>query len=339
LATEPRAPDLHGQPPEVSVVIVNLDGAHLLDACLDALLAQHVRGGFEVTLVDNGSHDGSVAHVRRRHPGVQVVEAGRNLGFAAGNNLGFRHCRGRFIVTLNNDTRVRPGCLQAMVDAADEERAAGAVTAKLVFASAPGKIQNAGSLLLSDGSGADRGAGEPDDGRYDRSEEVFGFCGAGALLRREMLDDVGWFDPAFFMYYEDTDLSWRMRLRGWRVLYEPRAVIEHEHAASSREWSPLFAFHVDRNRLFTILKNARLRLLVRAYWRLLRRVVSPVSNSERPGMASRPPPAAGRVLLSFLGHLPAMLVRRGRIRLRRCVPDQELERWLYPRAEWDARSR
>lgn len=125
-------------------------------------------------------------------------------------------------------------------------------------------IQNAGSLILSDGSGRDRGAivrnaqqfFEQDHGQYDRVEEVFAACGAGALYRRTMLEDVGLLDEYFFMYYEDTDLAWRARLKGWKIMYAPRAVMRHVHCGTSIEWSPSFIFHSYRNRLATLLKNA-----------------------------------------------------------------------------------
>src|SRR6202022_2016320 len=136
--------------------------------------------------------------------------------------------------------------------AADANPRAGAVTSKLVFADRPQVIQSAGTLLLDDGGGGDRGAGGQDRGPYDDGGEVFGFCGPAALLRREALDDVGGLDETFFAYYEDTDLSWRMRLRGWNVLYEPGAVVEHVHSATSGERSFFFTFHADRNSLFML---------------------------------------------------------------------------------------
>src|SRR5262249_51352308 len=149
----------------------------------------------------------------------------------------------------------------------EADRSVGAVTSKLVFMDRPGVIQNAGSLVLSDGSGGDRGTGEEDRGQYDRREEVFAACGAAVLLTRPMLDDVGALDPAFFAYYEDTDLSWRMRLRGWKIVYEPEAVVEHTHSGTSIEWSPFFTFHADRNRLFMILKNAPPTFALRSFAR------------------------------------------------------------------------
>ena len=177
----------------------------------------------------------------------------------------------------------------------DRERGAITGAESILFLDPPDTIQNAGSLLLSDGSGADRGFREPDRGQYDKPEEVFGACGASVLYRREMLEDVGSFDETFFMYYEDTDLNWRMRLRGWKVMYEPSAVVDHVHAGSSREWSPFFIFCVDRNRLFMLLKNASARTAVRSYGAFarlaadnVRLVVGGRITERRPGSRDEP---------------------------------------------------
>jgi len=318
-------------------VVVAYNGGELLAGCLDALLPQWLPGGMEVLVVDNGSSDGSPDQVRRRFPQVRLVEIGSNLGFAAGNNLGLRLALGTHLVVLNQDTRVRPGWLAALVQAAEAGPRVGAVTSKLLFASRPDHVQNAGSLLLSDGSGGDRGSGELDRGQYDRPEEVFAFCGAAALLTRPMLADVGMFDASFFNYYEDTDLSWRMRLRGWRVLYEPAAVVEHEHMASAGEWSKFMVFHADRNRLFMISKNARPGFAARSLGRLAARA----AGRGRPGARAAQPvrrALRGRVLGSFALNLPQLLFKRIRIRLRRRVSDVEIERWMYSRELWDARS-
>src|SRR5512135_589839 len=101
------------QLPLASIVIVNWNGRPYLDACLESVLRQE-DGSFEVLLVDNGSSDGSADYVRRRFPGVNVIEAGANLGFAGGNNLGVRHAGGDLVVLLNNDTIVQPGWLAGL---------------------------------------------------------------------------------------------------------------------------------------------------------------------------------------------------------------------------------
>lgn len=319
---------------DLSVVVVNYNGGDRLRRCLDALLAQRLDAEWEAIVVDNGSEDGSQELVRTVYPSVRLVEAGRNLGFAAGNNLGIRSAEGREIVLLNDDAYPRSGFLVALHEAAAADPAIGAVTAKLVFADRPAVIQNAGCQLLSDGSVGERGAGEPDRGQYDQREYVFGFCGAAALLRAEALADVGLFDRRFFMYYEDSDLSWRMRLRGWRVVYEPAAVVDHEHAATSGEWSSFFTFHVDRNRVLMLLKNARWSFFVSSVLKLGRRV------ARRGDAAASRPGRRGtqvRVLGSLLLLLPSTLVARVRVRSRRSVADADLERDAYPRELWDAR--
>lgn len=297
--------------------------------CLPAVLEESVEGGFDVIVVDNASTDGSVEFVRGGFPGVRLLELTRNLGFAGGNNAGIRATGAPFVVLLNNDTRVRPGFLAAVRTAALSEPRAAAVTAKLVFANRPHTIQNAGTVLLSDGAGVDRGAGETDSGQYGLREEVFGFCGAAALLRRSALSDCGLFDERFFMYYEDTDLSWRFRLRGWTVVYEPAAVVEHVHAASSGEWSSFFTFHVDRNRVLMLVKNAPAGMLVSALLALARR-----SGGGQAGARRISSGVHGRVLLSMLRLLPHALVQRVRIRGGRRVPDSAWKRLLYPRDKW-----
>jgi GT2 family glycosyltransferase len=335
--------------PTVSVVVINWNGLRYLEACFDALLRQEAEGGSELILLDNGSTDGSADHVRQRWPAVRVVESGGNLGFAAGNNLGMRLARGRYVALLNADTSVQPGWLCALVRAAETDSRVGAVTSKLVFMSNTSEIQNAGSLLLSDGSGADRGFHELDEGQYEVREEVFGACGAAVLYRRTMLEDVGYFDETFFSYYEDTDLSWRMRLRSWKILYEPEAVVHHVHAGSSGEWSPFFTFHVDRNRLFMILKNAPRLMVVRAFAHFASLSAKNAARAAL-GRVARPPdvlvranlgPGRARIHLrvvtSLLRHLPKMLVKRWRIRRRRTASDADIARWFYPRDRWLSR--
>ena len=124
-------------------------------------------------------------------------------------------------------------------------------------------IQNAGNFYFRDGSGRDRGAiiaasrqfYEEDDGQYDEEEIVPAFCGAGVLLNKKALQDVGYFDKNFFMYYEDSDLSFRLREKGWKVIYNPKSVIRHIHAGSSKEWSDLFIFNAERGRLLFVSKH------------------------------------------------------------------------------------
>ena len=310
--------------PLVSTIVVNYNGRHHLPECLRALEAQTLPAKqLEVILVDNGSTDGSADFVRREFPRVRVIPLGENLGFAAGNNVGFANAVGRFVALLNNDTAADPSWLVAMLRALDEHPGAGGVACKIRFHHDPATLNSAGLVLYRDGRGGDRGFRQADIGQFDRPEEVFGACGAAMLLRRELIADVGMFDERLFMYYEDLDLAWRARLRGWRFVYAPDAVIRHVHCGTSGEWSPFFCFYVERNRVLVNVKNAPLILaLIVSIGFLVRagRVWCYVASGRFRAAHGW---AYVRAAVSLLGLLPHAIAERYRIRAaRRAVPDQ-----------------
>lgn len=196
-------------------------------------------------------------------------------------------------------------------------------------------INNTGVILHAPGYGADRGYQQPDRGQYDQPEEVFGACGGAACLRTDILATLGVLDDDFFMYYEDTDLSWRLQAAGHTIRYVPTAVVRHAHAASSKEWSPFFTFHVERNRLLMLIKNAPAAL---ALDQILRYVLTAASMTLRglgtPGArrtAVRQARLRGRVLASLLRLTPRMLARRREINQHRQVSQRALvDRWMLP---------
>jgi hypothetical protein len=192
-------------------------------------------------------------------------------------------------------------------------------------------VNNVGGYVTRDGYGADRGFQEVDEGQYDKPEDVFAFCGNGVAFPREVLQRVGVFDDDFFLYYEDTDLSWRVRAAGYAIRYEPSAVLRHHHSASSGEASYVFRFHVDRNRLLMLTKNASWRI---ALPQVLRYPLTTGSIAVRALRTRNRPMLADtkrrlRVMASYLRLLPRMLARRRAIE--RVVSRSELERRLVER--------
>lgn len=125
-------------------------------------------------------------------------------------------------------------------------------------------INNAGGGIFKGFHGGDIGFKELDLGQFDKTSEPFSFCGGAVVFRSQFLKDVGVFDKTFFLYYEDLDLAWRGRFRGWRYKYVPNARAFHAHAYSSGEWSPFFMFWVDRNRRLTLVKNAPFKIALKA---------------------------------------------------------------------------
>jgi GT2 family glycosyltransferase len=198
-------------------------------------------------------------------------------------------------------------------------------------------VNNVGSVIIEGGYGADRGFLEPDDGQYDAPAEVFAWCGGSVLFRPDYLADVGLFDERFFLYYEDTDLSWRGRSRGWRYRYVPDARVRHIHAASTGEGSPVFQHYVERNRLLMLVKNAPAGMAAKAVWRYLlttlsyarRDLVAPLLGLHRPKttIVWR----RVRSFADFLRLLPPTLRDRRRIRRAATVGDGELLAWAVRR--------
>ncbi len=197
-------------------------------------------------------------------------------------------------------------------------------------------VNNVGSLLIEGGYGADRGYLQRDEGQFDAPADVFAWCGGGVLLRRRYLEEVGLFDERFFLYYEDTDLAWRGRSRGWRYGYVPDSRFRHIHAASSGEGSALFQHFVERNRLLMLVKNAPFGLAVGAVVRYLlitasyarRDVASPMLRAHRPNTVLLR--RRSKSFLAFLRLLPAMLVARFRNRRKQVVDDVDLVAWAVP---------
>jgi len=205
--------------PSTSVVIVNYNGWPLLRGCLASLREQE-RPADEIIVVDNGSEDETTRLLPVEFPEVRLVEAGRNLGFAAGNNLGIAHARGEVVVLLNNDTVAEPGFIARIIEPLERDPAVGAVAATMVFAGAPDIVASAGIEVYRDGLALDRGVGLP-RATLAAPAPVFGASAGAVAYRRAALDDVGFFPEPFF--YVSGGRGPRLALAPARLGGGPRA--------------------------------------------------------------------------------------------------------------------
>ena len=215
------------QDASVAVIVLNWNGWHYLEGCL-AALANQTYPNFEVVVVDNGSTDGSPDLVAGRYPSVRLILNSTNRGFAAANNQAIQATSTAYVATLNNDTKVEPDWLAALVAAGEAHPEAGAIASKMVFAHAPEVINSCGIGLDRAGIAWDLEGGCRVEAAT-QAREVFGACAGAALYRRTMLDEIGLFDEDFFAYMEDVDLAWRGRLAGWSAVFAPGAVVTHVH--------------------------------------------------------------------------------------------------------------
>ncbi len=241
--------------PLASIIVLNYNGLDHLEACLDSLSRlEFPRDRLEILLADNGSSDGSLEFVRSRYPDVSVVELAQNHGFAGGNNRAAEIARGRWVVFLNNDTRVDPRFLERLLDPLSDEVVA---SSSKILSFDGTKMLYRGAEANLFGFGYQLGMGEEYVPRANETPtEVFFPCGCATAFDRETFLKWGGFDEDFFAYYEDVDLGWRTWMMGGKVLYVPDSIVYHKGDGSFRHVGS-GPKHVmwNRNVLFLLYKN------------------------------------------------------------------------------------
>ena len=232
--------------PTVSVVIVNWNGLRFLPACLDAL-ARQTYTDFEIVMVDNASVDGSVDLVRRSYPAVRLIENRENVGFAIANNQALADCAGRYIALLNNDTAADRGWLGALVGALDAHPDAAGASGTVVALEDPSRVIFTTPKI------------DPRSARAIWVKEpapltpVDYLSGNSMLVRRSAVDHLGFLDPGYVAYFEETDWCARAIRAGYTLLYVPEAVCAHKEMGSAS--TEFHAFQMERNRIRFALKN------------------------------------------------------------------------------------
>jgi GT2 family glycosyltransferase len=320
----------------VAVCIVTHNSAPDLPGCL-AAVARMAHRPLEVVVVDCASADGSVETARRHAPAgipFQALGLGKNLGFAGGMNAALRRTDAPFVLTLNADARPAPDFVTLLLARAEAhpELRVGVVTGRLVRPAGPDGVRRldaCGMRLTRTWRHLDRGSGEEDRGQWSVPDRVFGATGAASLFRRAALDDAAVegeiFDPSFHSFREDAELCFRLRERGWEVLYEPAAVTEHRRFNLPERRSampPPVNYHSLKNRYL-------LRLYHQTAGNLLRTLVPTLARDLL---------ALGYVVLRERSSLAAyawlwrhraeVLRRRRLIQGRRTVPSAALGRWF-----------
>jgi GT2 family glycosyltransferase len=251
----------------VSAVILTYQRQDLLPACLDSLRValDAVAGDTEIVVVDNASPGNrATAIVGEICPQARVVTVTENRGYAGGLLAGLEVAGGEWILTIGDDATIEPEGVAALLATARSGDDVGSVAAKMLFAGRVEDTVNSAGLEIDRlGTAVDRLVGAPALQAETHTTEVFGTSGGAALYRRAMLDAIGGFDETFGVYLEDADVAWRARMAGWRCLLEPRAVVHHHHSATTRHRSDYKYFHVGRNRVRMLAKNATVGHLLR----------------------------------------------------------------------------
>lgn len=311
------------------VVVPNWNGAELLAACLDTLVVQS-ESNFSITVVDNGSTDGSCELVQCRYPTVKLIAREKNYGFTGGTNPGIQDAMARgaqYVALFNNDAVADRHWLQCLVETADRHPQLGCVTSKILQYGPEHKIDSTGDFYSIWGLPFPRGRDEVDVGQFDTEDQhcVFTGTGGASLFRTTMLREVGLFDQDFFAYYEDVDLGFRSQLAGWKAAYEPRAIVYHRMHATSARLPNFTRYHAQKNAIYLYHKNMPAPLWWKYLPRFLLGMAMMAANSIRRRQLAPLLHAYGVVLLKT----PATLRKRWQIQQQRKVASQYIDAVLY----------
>ena len=322
----------------VSVTLVTHNSGPFIGRCLDAVFGQEYEA-LEVIVVDNASEDESRRILAGYEDRILLIKNDRNTGFAAGQNQAIAASGGSWILTLNPDVVLQPGFITRLVEAGGLDTRVGSVCGKLLrmrrdftVPRAP-RVDSAGIFFTPGMRHFDRGWNEPDDGRFNQAEYVFGACAAAALYRREMIDNVsqndGFFDPDFFAYREDADVAWRAQLLGWHCIYTPQAVAHHVRRmtnGSRRDAPAILKMHSVKNRFLMRIKNMTADLYARNWLRATARDLLVIGGCLFYEPSSLP--AFWRLAECW----PQAMAKRGCIMERRVASDDYLAAWFRVRS-------
>ena len=318
----------------VSVILLNYNGrknlGDLLEGCLESVLNTDYPN-FEVLFVDNASTDDSVQFIERkigRNKRLRIIKNEKNFGFAEGNNIGIRNAKGEYIALLNNDTKVDPKWLKELVKAIQQPEI-GAAQSKLLQMDNPDLLDCAGGFVDYYGYSYSRGHGQKAH-KYNRIDDIFYAKGAAFIVKQEVLKRVGLFDPETFMYYEETDLCWRIWLNGYRIVFVPSSIIYHAPGSTiSTLQEQTSLYFLTKNHMLTLIKNYGMKNMLKALTAFLflelRKAIALIPRRKQNSSF-----AIIRALMWNLFHLKYIWERRQITqKLIRRIPDESIKGLMY----------
>jgi GT2 family glycosyltransferase len=252
--------------PLIDIVIPNWNGRQMLAHCLNSLERQTSQN-FQITVVDNGSNDGSAELLEQEFPAVRIVRFEENRGFSEAVNMGIMTGEAPWILLLNNDMEVAPDCIENLEEGIDRYGGFDFFALKMINFHNRDLLDGAGDAVLRGGVGYRLGTMEKDRDYYRNDRETFGACGGAVLYGRKFFAEVGFFDNHFFAYLEDVDLNLRARRLGMRCQYLSGARVFHIGSATTgRKVNPFTIRLSTRNNFGVVLKNYSFSMFLRFFF-------------------------------------------------------------------------
>lgn len=244
--------------PLVSVVTVNYNQTKVTAEFLYSM-GKITYPLIEIFVVDNASPIDNCDELKELFPNINLIKSKKNLGFAGGNNLALPHCKGKYILFINNDTEVEPNFLQALVDVLESDKSIGMVSPKIQYFHTKDTLQFAGFTKFNMVTIRNFaiGFGEIDTGQYDYCKETGSIFGAAMLVPMRIIEDVGMMADVFFLYYEEHDWAAHLERAGYKIYYQGNSLVMHKEAISTVKDSPFQIYYLNRGRILFARRNTK----------------------------------------------------------------------------------
>ena len=300
---------------KITAIIVNWNDKDVIIDCIQSLLDQD-RNQIEIIISDNGSEDGSTELIRRRFPSITIIENGENLGFGSALNRGLGIAKGDYLLFLNSDLKLNSTCVGKLAKVLESDPNVGGTIPKILHIDQQNTINSLGVLINYTGIAYPNLLGQKDPGYQEPFESA---CGGIFMLRREVYETVGGFDEDLFLYHEDHDLSWRIRLAGWHLKVAPQAIMYHHYKFNK---GVLKYYSSEKNRLHILLKNMEIKTLALIFPALIIIEFSQWFHA----VINKWFLLKIKSYIEILKLFPRILTKRKKIKLSRKVSDKEITR-------------
>jgi GT2 family glycosyltransferase len=243
--------------PKVSILIVNFNGGKVFEECIKSLQKINYKN-YEVIVVDNGSD------VKPILPKTyKLILNKENSGFVGGNNIGFKYVTGKYVLFLNNDTKVSPDLLKITIAKMESDSNIGVLQPKIYLMDKPGYLDNAGSFFTNIGFLDHWGFNKKDSPEFDKEREIFSAKGACMIARKDLIDKIGLFDEEYFAYFEESDFCWRVWLASYKIIFYPKTYIYHKVGFTTKRGNVnRLNYLYYRNRIDSLIKNLEFKNLI-----------------------------------------------------------------------------
>ena len=300
---------------KVTAIIVNWNDKDVIVECIQSLLDQN-RNEIDIIVSDNGSKDDSVNFIRKHFPSIKIIENGKNLGFGSAVNRGLGLAKGDYFLFLNSDLKLHSKCVGELAKVLENDTNVGGTIPKILYIDQQNTINSLGVLINYTGIAYPNLLGQKDSGYQEPFESA---CGGIFMLRREVYETVGGFDEDLFLYHEDHDLSWRIRLAGWHLKVVPQAIMHHHYKFNK---GILKYYSSEKNRLHILLKNMEVKTLV-----LISPALITIEFSQwLHAVLHRWFLLKVKSYIEILKIFPRILIKRKKLKLLRKVSDKEITR-------------